>query len=354
MPPKTPVINIGSDESPPSNSGSSGGGGSSGPSDAEKKAKIAREKARKLRVKQAKQARRENVRHLQNLLRDFELSPAEFQRLIKQSAGKVTKGGRLVGVIGDSEFLGLVSRNPGFRAQYPGIDSLLETRSMAEAVETWRSYKETLTSTLDQLGLSGAVALDNDRIGRLISGQVSVDEFVNRAGVFARFTQTQEAKNAFNMTLQGIGHAALDDAGWFDFLSGTSTPDLYDIYETTQLESLGFASADAFKLARSLGAPGEISDVTQLPFQLQQLKLEAGQELQAAGLTDQDLVVVALREQLSGELRSAADKASEQVNQILANRAARRQAKGPQGMPSAAGGRPILPSAPREQLESLG
>jgi hypothetical protein len=217
---------------------------------------------------------------------------------------------------------------------------------------TWREYNNTVRDQITQLGIGKQYS--KQEIGYALKRGIKAEELIRRAQLFEPWRKSDTTRAWFNGILAQLGRPQLDDEGWRKFMVRGAQSDLYDLYETARLEESGVDAVQGLQIAKALGVGGEPADLTALPSTLQTLKMEAGQELKAAGLTDQDLVTVALREQLSGELRSAADKAAEKVNQILANRQARRETRQQGQQPLSPSGRPVLPSAPGSELQSIG
>lgn len=323
-----PVVNIGGGGGSGGSSGSSSGGGSSAASAAA---------AKKARAKERKRLRR----HYRIVLRSFGLAPGQFQKLIKFSAKKKDS---------DSDFLQLVSETKKFKLAFPGFGELqTQLGSFEQAIGAWQATKEELTQGVAQAGLGGLVTVDAALVGAIIKGNTSPAEALNRILVQAKVSQTQETKDDFVSYLNEIGQGGLAATlgtaqGWTDFVAGEAGAGIYDLYEGVQLRSQGFSAEQANAIAKAFGVGGEAADLSSLPDAIKLFRADAGQELDAAGVSDQDLMLIALSKSegatLSGTIGTQAKEKAMAVEQILANREARKKV-GVGVSPTTFGGRPL-------------
>jgi hypothetical protein len=175
------------------------------------------------------------------------------------------------------------------------------------------------------------ISVNRRKLGQLIEGNVSPDEFVFRAQLRQTAKENEPFRTAFNEQIAAAGGTPLDQSDWFGFLAGQSTQELENLWEAASLrttEGLTLTAAEANAAAGDIGKPGERVDMRDIVNQARSIKDFIAPELQAAGLSDADLVV----------LESGADPKNlgPRLEQIVKNRKA--LLAGPQTRLAAAGG----------------
>jgi hypothetical protein len=267
---------------------------------------------------------------LQSILRGFGLSPTAFGSIIDQA---VRENWTV------AQFESAIYQSAAFKNAFPGI--FRGDGSLRMSPLEYRS----LTDTYRKIGADFGIGLRPERIGVLIAGGVSPDEWANRAEIFSSVILGEDLglRNNFNAVLTAAGYKPMKVDEWFMFLMEKPAGELYDLYEAATFRDEGFTMkpGQALRVAEQIGRPGEFVDLPAL-VQAARAKLDfIRPELAAAGITDSDLLIME-----SGE--DPAKKAP-LLEQILRNRANFAASARPSETPVAPGRVGVF-AAPREGL----
>lgn len=185
----------------------------------------------------------------------------------------------------DAQFINAIYASGMFDRMFPGIKRPDGTLRMD--VSSYRKLMDTYSSVAQDYG----VEINKFRMGLLLDQQVSPDELATKLQAIQNVRANPGLEQTFNAQLKEMGMAPLDAQGWFRFVAGASSPDFYDAYEAALLRSsTGLNLGSAVNTARSIGAPGQVTDVASLVQQARMMKADIGPELAAQGITDDDLI----------------------------------------------------------------
>lgn len=236
--------------------------------------------------------------------------------------------------------IGQITRDSRFKRHFRGIMDSNGVLRMSPA--EWQGRKEQYRDIANQYGYS----VSNNQVGTLISGEVSAAEFEYRARAAHTIQNNSQVFAAVNEVLAAYpGVRRIEspkDA--FDFVTGRSQRQVYDIYEDTVL----IAGAAGAGLDISARRADQLSDASAGQVTLEeaeeryariasQLKT-AGVELSSFGINQRQLEVIEFGGTNRARLADAAERALRQrqaqleaqtVNQSVARR----------------GGRPVLADA---------
>ena len=224
---------------------------------------------------------------------------------------------------GISEFLSALMHSPQFRRMFPGLvqggtvaDFLSPGHSLGEAIANYRRLQDSYELATKGYG----VPITGGRMAMLIRGQVSPEEFATRFQAINVARANPGLMEAYNEELKLVGMKPLDEIGWFKYLARSAAPQFYDVYEAAQLRQSGLeiSPEEALGAAHAIGAPGQLSNISELVRQARLLKPDIGPELANANISDADLVM----------LESGVDPRGlePQLRQMLAQRRAFQQA----------------------------
>lgn len=214
-------------------------------------------------------------RDLNALLAAYGLRPALFQNVIDKA---------IRGNWSDTHFLSSVYQSRPFRKAFPGITR--EDGSLRYSPEEYLALRDQFSDVAAQFGMK----LSKGRFGKLLDGDVSVDEWVSRAQIGRDVRQSDELRKAFNSELTRKQRKTLNKKGWFNFLAGEAESELYDLYESARLTTAGIEVSR--QGAQRIGGAGELVDLDELIGQVQLVKDFVAPELRAAGISDEDLTAL--------------------------------------------------------------
>jgi hypothetical protein len=125
---------------------------------------------------------------------------------------------------------------------------------------------------------------------------VSPDEFSRRLDTTDRIvTLAKESPGgleAFSKTIKelGLGNGSIKDI--FDFASGTKEPELYDMYEATQIKAggLDISSKDALGISKLIGDGTGAEDLKGVIGSITTQRTDINPELKAAGISEADIL----------------------------------------------------------------
>jgi transglycosylase-like protein with SLT domain len=235
---------------------------------------------------------------LNDVLRGFGLQPAKFGDLIERAVRENWS---------DTHFLAMIYASDSFQKAFPGL--VRDDGSLRMTPVEYLSLEDEYRDIAANYG----VKLSRQRVGMLVSGDVSPDEWVNRATILQATHDSTALREAFNEVLGRKGQKRLDEMGWFNFLAGKAESDVYDLWEQA---SFGRAGMDISREgAARIGQAGEFTDVNALIGQVRAVQDIIAPELSAAGITSEDIAVL---ESEGEDLKQTRPK----LEQILRNREA--------------------------------
>lgn len=184
------------------------------------------------------------------------------------------------------QFRAAVLQSPQFEQLFPGIKRA--DGSLRMSASEYRQLGDSYTAVAKEFGMS----MSGARIGMLIGGAVSPQEFYQRSAVFEKVKANPGLKDAFNEQLGEFGMKPLNDQDWFKFLAGVGSKDYYDVYEAAQLRNSGLNidAGTAAGAARNIGEAGTPSDIAALVTEARNMLADIGPELLRESITDADLV----------------------------------------------------------------
>lgn len=208
------------------------------------------------------------------------LADGLFQPMIDQAIRNGWSGERLRAAI---------LQSPQFEYLFPGIKR--EDGSLRMTAGEYRQIADSYTAIAKEFGLN----LSRQRVGFLVSGAVSPQEFYQRVAALDKVRTNEGLRESFNEQLGQFGLKPLDQQGWFKFLAGVGGKDYYDVYEAAQLRASGLNidSASARTVAQSIGDAGSPLDIGSLVSEARTALADIGPELLREGITDADLVQMA-------------------------------------------------------------
>ena len=206
-----------------------------------------------------------------------------------------------------------------FQAMFPGI--FRPDGTMRMTAGQYRNLADQYQSNARMYGISN---LSNAQIGKLIGGDVSVQEFTDRATAIQRVTEFKPAFEEFKQVLasRGIDTKGLDsDKDIVNFMLGKGPKQFYQLWDELSVGTAARMSGVHInqKLVKSIAKrmPGQ-ADEAQLQSQFADLAAKMKtvmplSKLGKYGITKRDLVTLEFGGKKQAEI---ADK----VNRILANR----------------------------------
>lgn len=256
---------------------------------------------------------------LQAILSGYGLNPRAFDDIIHEAIAQQWT---------PYQFEAALYASPQFHKMFPGIFNgdgglKMQPGQYLQLVYGQGGYRD--------IANEYGIAVNRRKLGMLIEGDVSPDEWAFRAQLRQTAKENEPYRVAFNAAIVASGGQALDQADWFKFLAGESTQNLENLWESASLQTttgLTLTAAEANAASQAIGKPGERVDLANAVNQARSIKDFIAPELQAAGISDADLVV----------LESGADPKNlgPRLQQIVNNRKA--LLSGPQTRLVAAGG----------------
>lgn len=256
---------------------------------------------------------------LDAILRGLGLSPAAFRALIEEAIRNAWS---------PEQFEARIYLSKPFQRAFPGI-----VRGDGSLRMTPLEYRQ-VADAYKKVGSNYGIPLDTKRIGLLIEGNKSPQEFASVARVFKAAENTEGFRQAFNAQLVEAGFKPLDKRGWFETLAGKAPAEVNDMYEASVLKTAGVGGTtqELRAAAETLGQPGEDIDIAAVVQDFQKQKTYAATELAAAGITDADLVTLAGGNDPKGQRQTVEQIARNR--QALANRGTRSTRTTPSGRPA--------------------
>lgn len=213
-----------------------------------------------------------------------------------------------------TEFLHALTTTRTFRQRFPGLiqhgrvapflsanPSELSASNLGAAIRQYGQLQNAYHQVVRNL--SPAYKITPQRMGALISGQISPDEFGRRAEALRTFQQNPGLRETFNEQLQAAGKKPLDQMGFFKFLANASQRSFYDVYESAYFRTqLGLNPQTALEAARQIGGPlgAPAQDLNALVSQVRSMHADIAPELQRIGVSDADLLVLASNQDPKG------------------------------------------------------
>lgn len=225
----------------------------------------------------------------ETILEGFGIPPGPFTALIDQA---VRQNWTI------EELTAHVYSSPAFAQMFPGI--FRPDGSLRMSPYEYRQLSDQYVSVARMYGITG---LDQARIGRLIAGNVSIQEFTDRMEAIRRVTEFKPAFEEFKQVLKarGISTKGLDtDKDLVNFILGKGPKQFYQLWDEL---NVGLAARMAGakisqKLVRSIArrVPG-ISSEAELQAQMQELARNIRttlplSKIQKFGITKRDLVTL--------------------------------------------------------------
>lgn len=220
--------------------------------------------------------------HAESLLfAELGMGGAEFYDLIDQAIRESWSPEQLESAIYQS---------PIFEKMFPGIKRA--DGSLRMSASEWRSLYE----TYQDIGRDFGVDVTRNRMGLLLAGQTSPDEFALRIQAIQNVRANPNLRSEYNEQLRLAGYSPLDEQGFFRWVAGALSPEYYDIYEAALLRTsagLNLTFEQAREVGRAVGQPGSPADIPTLVANARSMIADIGPELSALGITDADLLQLA-------------------------------------------------------------
>ena len=183
----------------------------------------------------------------------------------------------------------MIIQSPTFDALFPGIKR--PDGSLRMSALEYRQLADSYTSIAKEFG----VTLSRTRVGLLVEGAVSPQEFTQRVMALDKVRTNAGLREAFNQEISQFGLKPLNEMDWFKFVAGVGSKDYYDVYEAAQLKSSGLNidAATAKTVAQNIGDAGAPLDIQGLVSEARTMLADIGPELLREGISDADLVQMA-------------------------------------------------------------
>lgn len=220
---------------------------------------------------------------LRSILRGFGLNPRAFDDLIHDA---------VVGQWTPYQFEAALYESDPFHKMFPGIFNAGGSLKMTPGQYLQLVYGP---NGYRDISHEFGVKINRKKIGQLIEGNVDPEEWADRAQLRSWIRENPEQREAYDAALKAMGRKGLDETTWFKALSGETNQDLQDLEEAARLQlvqGLDIDAGAAVDAARLIGQPGEKVNLNQLVNQARSIKDFISPELQAAGISDVDLVVL--------------------------------------------------------------
>jgi len=244
---------------------------------------------------------------LAGILRGYGLNPKLFDDLIHEAIANQWS---------TAQFASELYASDEFAAVFPGIFNNDGSLKVSPTEYLRMAYG---MNGYQDIGKDFGIKLGINKIGQLIHGNVSPDEWALRALVLQQARATEAYRGEFNAVLTASGAEELGKKEWFNFIAKKSQARVENLYEAVALRmdtGLELTPEEALATAKEIGAesPAERVDISEVIAKANQVKGVIGPELRAAGITDADLAVLQAGRDPKG-IRG-------QLEQILANREA--------------------------------
>jgi len=244
---------------------------------------------------------------LASILRAYGLNPKLFDDLIREA---------IVQRWTPEQFTAELYGSREFDSAFPGI--FRKDGSLAVSPAQYLDLAYGPGGYVD-IGRNFGIKLGPKKIGQLVAGEVSPDEWAFKAMVLQQAKATEAYRTEFNAVLEASGAEPLGKKEWFNFIANKSEARVENLYEAVSLRmdtTLDLTPEEALGAAKEIGAesPGARVDINEIIAKANQYKNVIGPELNAAGITDADLAVLSSGRDPKG-VRG-------QLEQILANREA--------------------------------
>lgn len=215
---------------------------------------------------------------LNDVLQGYGLKPALFSGLIDQAIREDWS---------DTHFLAMIYQSEPFQKSFPGI--MRDDGSLKMTPFEYLQLSDQYKHIAEDYGIN----MSRQRIGMNIAGDVSPDEFNDRALIFRAYQRTPELRAQVDAILSHNQQAKLDNVGYYKWLAGKSQGQVVDLYEAARLQQQGLdLGPHPLAVARALGTTGQITDTAALAAQVKQVSDFVGPELAAAGITQADLTLL--------------------------------------------------------------
>lgn len=220
---------------------------------------------------------------LSAILQGFGMDPSQFTGLIDQAVRENWS---------DARFTSAVYASSAFHAAFPGI--FRKDGSLKMSPGEYRTLGDEYKKIAKQYGIT----VDHERIGALVAGDKSPDEFKGLAVLFKAAKKSNDLgyRDKVNAVLTATGKPTIDNMqDWFGYLAGRSANYIYDLTEASRFLAAGLDinAKDALKTtAKQVGQPGEAVDLDALIGQVMAVKDFIAPELHAAGISDSDLAII--------------------------------------------------------------
>jgi hypothetical protein len=223
---------------------------------------------------------------LAGLLRSYGLNPKLFNDLIHEA---------VINQWSSAQFIGELYGSDEFAAAFPGI--FAEDGSLRFSPSQYLQIAYGVNGYVD-IGKSFGIKLGPAKIGELIEGSVSPDEWAFRAMVLQDAKANEVHRQSYNAVIKEMGGEPVSKGEWFEHFAGKPTSKVENLFEAASLyaaQNLDINAAQAVQAAKAIGArePMAQVDIDQLIQAATANKDIVGPELQAAGITDADLAVLA-------------------------------------------------------------
>jgi hypothetical protein len=222
-----------------------------------------------------------NRAELESILRGFGINPDAFDDLIDKSIRSQWSG---------AQFVSAIYASDTFHNLFPGIFRNNGALRMSPA-----DYMQMAANYRDQARAFG-IHIDRDRVGQLITKDVSLDEWKARLGIMKTAQNSEHFRKTFNTILTAQGHKPLGAGQWGDFIAGKADNALYDLYEASAIKSaIPMTARGALGVAHKLDEPGTIATTASLQDLYRRVRAVqhlVAPELRNAGITNADLTLI--------------------------------------------------------------
>lgn len=223
---------------------------------------------------------------LAGILRGYGINPKLFNDLIHQA---------IINQWSPAEFTAQLYGSDEFASVFPGIfardGSLKVTPSQyLQMAYGFNGYVE--------IGKNFGVHLTPEKIGLLFEGNTSPTEWAFRAMALQDAKANEVHRANYNAIITQMGHAPLSKDDWYNYFAGKSDVKIENVFEAASLYAapgLDVTAKEAVAASKAIGAqnPRAVLDIAKVIAAAQANKDIVGPELQAAGITDADLAVLA-------------------------------------------------------------
>jgi hypothetical protein len=221
---------------------------------------------------------------LAGILRGYGLNPKMFDDLINDA---------VINQWSSAQFAAELYSSDEFQRMFPGIFNKDGSLKMSPSQYLQMAYG---MNGYQDIAKQFGIKVGPKKIGTLIHGNVSPDEWAFKAMVYQQAKATEEYRNEFNQVLEASGGQALSKGDWFNFIARKSHARVENLYEAVALRmaDLDISPEAALEAAKAIGAesPTEKVDINAIIGEVRKFKNSIGPELEAAGITDADLAVL--------------------------------------------------------------